>query len=54
MKTFTNKRLSLWQSAVEGKRPQEVAETLGMSVGAVYIAKSRVQARLKEELSQVE
>jgi RNA polymerase sigma-70 factor (ECF subfamily) len=45
---------AFWQSAVEGKRPQEVAETLGMSVGAVYIAKSRVQARLKEELAQIE
>jgi RNA polymerase sigma factor (sigma-70 family) len=42
------------QTAIEGRKPREVAETLGLSVGAVYIAKSRVQARLKEELTQLE
>jgi RNA polymerase sigma-70 factor (ECF subfamily) len=42
------------QTAIEGRKPRDVAETLGLSVGAVYIAKSRVQARLKEELTQLE
>ena len=47
---------AFWQTAVEGRPPREVAETLGLSVGAVYIAKSRVLARLKEQvqLMQVE
>lgn len=48
---------STWQAfrktAVEGKGAREVAEELGLSVGAVYIAKSRVQARLKELIQQV-
>ena len=38
---------AFWQTAVEGRPAAEVAGALGMSVGAVYIAKSRVQARLK-------
>jgi len=45
---------AFWQTAVEGRKPQEVAEALGLSVGAVYIAKSRAQTRLKEELAQLE
>ena len=44
---------AFWQTAVEGKKPREVAESLGISVGAVYIAKSRVQARLKERVRQI-
>ena len=48
---------AFWASAVDGKKPQEIAATLGITVGAVYIAKSRVQARLKErvgELTEIE
>jgi RNA polymerase sigma factor (sigma-70 family) len=48
---------AFWASAVDGKKPQEVAAALGITVGAVYIAKSRVQARLKErvgELTEIE
>ena len=41
------------QTAVEGKKAQEVARRLGISVGAVYIAKSRVQARLKERVREL-
>ncbi|MBI1914429.1 MAG: sigma-70 family RNA polymerase sigma factor [Planctomycetes bacterium] len=41
---------AFWQTAVEGRSPREVAEALGLSVGAVYIAKSRVLARLKEQV----
>ncbi len=52
---FTEKTWqAFWQTAVEGRKPQDVAEALGLSVGAVYIAKSRAQARLKEELAQLE
>ena len=36
---------AFWQTAVEGKDPDEVAAALRMSVGAVYIAKSRVIGR---------
>jgi RNA polymerase sigma-70 factor (ECF subfamily) len=38
---------AFWQTAVEGRPAAEVARALATSVGAVYIAKSRVQARLK-------
>jgi RNA polymerase sigma-70 factor (ECF subfamily) len=41
------------QTAVDGKKPQDVAVALGLSVGAVYIAKSRVQARLKERVREL-
>ena len=44
---------AFWQAAVEGCKPAEIAESLGLSVGAVYIAKSRVQARLKERVREL-
>ena len=39
---------AFWQTAVDGKPAKDVAASLGISVGAVYIAKSRVLARLRE------
>ena len=45
---------AFWLTAVEGKSGKEVAAALGMSVAAVYLAKSRVMARLKEKIRQVE
>ena len=33
---------AFWQTAVEGKRAREVAAGLGMTIAAVYMAKSRV------------
>jgi RNA polymerase sigma factor (sigma-70 family) len=44
---------AFWQTAVEGQSGQEVAQALGMSVAAVYLAKSRVMARLKEQIQQL-
>ncbi|MBW3597296.1 MAG: sigma-70 family RNA polymerase sigma factor [Planctomycetes bacterium] len=41
---------AFWQTAVEGRTGAEAAEDLGISVGAVYMAKSRVLRRLREEL----
>jgi RNA polymerase sigma-70 factor (ECF subfamily) len=45
---------AFWQTALEGKSGKEVAATLGISVGAVYIAKSRVLARLKERIVELQ
>ena len=44
---------AFWRTAVEGKRPGDVASDLGLRVGAVYIAKSRVTARLREALEHL-
>lgn len=39
---------AFWQTAVEGKSGPQAARELRMSVAAVYLAKGRVIARLKE------
>ena len=44
---------AFWRTAVEGRPAREVAEGLGMSVGAVYIARSRVLSRIKEKVAQL-
>lgn len=41
---------AFWQTAVEGKPGKDVAASLGMTVGAVYIARSRVLSRVKEQV----
>jgi len=41
---------AFWLCAVEGCAPREASASLGMSVGAVYAAKCRVLARLREEI----
>jgi RNA polymerase sigma-70 factor (ECF subfamily) len=41
------------QTAIEGKPVKEVAAGLGMSVGAVYIARSRVLGRIKDEVRRL-
>jgi RNA polymerase sigma factor (sigma-70 family) len=45
---------AFWQAAVEGKSGEETAENLGMSVGAVHVAKSRVLARLKKKIKELQ
>ncbi len=45
---------AFWQTAVEGKSAKEAGEALGLSPGAVYVAKSRVLARLREQVQQVQ
>lgn len=45
---------AFWQTSVEGKDTKSVAESLGMSEGAVYIAKCRVTATLKETVREYE
>ncbi|QDU26490.1 ECF RNA polymerase sigma factor SigE [Anatilimnocola aggregata] len=41
---------AFWLTAVEGKSAGEVSKQIGLSTGAIYVAKSRVLARLKEEV----
>jgi RNA polymerase sigma factor (sigma-70 family) len=45
---------AFWMTAVDGRSPKEVGDALGMSPGAVYVAKSRVLARLREQVRQLE
>jgi len=42
---------AFWKIVVEEKAPADVAAELGMSKGAVYVAKSRVLKRLREEFA---
>jgi RNA polymerase sigma factor (sigma-70 family) len=44
---------AFWGTAVEGKSAAAVGAELGMSVGAVYVARSRVLARLGERIGQM-
>jgi RNA polymerase sigma-70 factor (ECF subfamily) len=44
---------AFWLTAVEGENAKDAGRRLGLSPGAVYVAKSRVLARLKEEISQL-
>ncbi len=43
---------AFWRTAVEDRTPKEVATELGLSVGAVYVARSRVLARLRQRIEQ--
>jgi len=45
---------AFWQTAVEGRPAKLVAEELGLSVAAAYLAKGRVMARLKEQIRVLE
>jgi RNA polymerase sigma-70 factor (ECF subfamily) len=44
---------AFWRTAIEGQSAKEVAADLGMSPGAVRVAKSRVLHRLREELGDL-
>ncbi|MBL9115598.1 MAG: sigma-70 family RNA polymerase sigma factor [Verrucomicrobiaceae bacterium] len=42
---------AFWLTAVDDKSGPEVAATLGMSVGAVHVARSRIIARMREAIA---
>lgn len=44
---------AFWLTAVGGRIPKEVASELGLTVGAVYIARSRVLARLRQRIEEL-
>ena len=44
---------AFWLTAVEGRSAADVAGQVGLSPGAIYVAKSRVLARLKEEVESM-
>jgi RNA polymerase sigma factor (sigma-70 family) len=45
---------AFWLTAVEGRSARETGEAIGMTSGAVYVARSRVLARLKEEVQRLQ
>ncbi len=45
---------AFWRTAVDGEEAAAVAADLGLSVGAVYVARSRVLARLRCKVEEVE
>lgn len=45
---------AFWQTAVVDRPAEDVAHELGISVGAVYIARSRVLSRMRDEVQKWE
>lgn len=46
--------LAFWQTCVDGKAVAAVAKDLHMSVGAIYVARSRVMTRLRQVIEKQE
>jgi RNA polymerase sigma factor (sigma-70 family) len=45
---------AFWATAVDGKTAADIGRELGMTTGAVYVAKSRVLARLREKVTDLQ
>lgn len=45
---------AFWMVTVQGRKPAHVAEELGISANAVYIANSRILRRIRQELGEHE
>lgn len=45
---------AFWRTAVDGEEVERVGRELGLTSGAVYIARSRVTARIRQEVQAVE
>ena len=55
MKTDFKERTwqAFWRVTIEEESPADVARNLGLSVGSVYTAKSRVLSHLRSELAEL-
>ena len=45
---------AFWLTAAENRSPADVSKELGLKVGTVYVAKSRVLVRIRAKLSEVD
>ena len=45
---------AFWLTAIDGKKPDEVAREINMSVGGVYTSKCRVVARIKKMIARLD
>jgi RNA polymerase sigma-70 factor (ECF subfamily) len=45
---------AFWRTAVEGARGPDVAKELGLTVAAVYLAKGRVMAAIKDQVKLID
>jgi RNA polymerase sigma-70 factor (ECF subfamily) len=43
---------AFWRTSVDGENAQDAAKALDMTVGAIYVAKSRVLARLRRKIEE--
>jgi RNA polymerase sigma-70 factor (ECF subfamily) len=46
-------RQAFLKVVIEGRRPAEVAQELGMTANTIYLAKSRILRRIREEFAQL-
>jgi RNA polymerase sigma factor (sigma-70 family) len=46
--------LAFWQTTVDGRSATDVAQEQGLSLGALYTAKSRVLAQIRQEIQGLE
>ena len=44
---------AFWMSVVESRSIQQVASELGMSPGSIYVARSRVMNRIRQEANKI-
>jgi RNA polymerase sigma factor (sigma-70 family) len=44
---------AFWLTAIDGYQIVDVADRLGMSVGSVYVARSRIMARLRSKVREI-
>jgi RNA polymerase sigma-70 factor (ECF subfamily) len=44
---------AFWRTAVEGRAPKEVASELDLTLGAVYVARSRILGRLRRRVEEL-
>ena len=45
---------AFWETAVVGRKPENVACELGLSVGSVYVAKNRILKKIRQKIAEID